>query len=352
MGEKETFEKETFGVLWPYLVKEEITDIDYNGSQLWITYENGYRKKEPLKLSEDFLKGFTQRIANGQMKSFNPVEPLLEAETEQYRISILHEAVTGTGRNISIRKSLPKLRYSRERAVSSGLMEEEVYLLLTNCVKAHLNLVFCGGPGVGKTECAKFFASQIPAEERVITIEDNLEWHLKQIHPEADVVEMKVKLEESGKFSYKDGIRAALRMNPQWLMVSEARGEEARQLIGAWSTGVSGITTLHTDDVSKIPERILYMMGEYENAPRLEGEVYQHIDVGVLLAKCTDHQQQGVRRVEQVAFFYREKGKNVCHAVWEDGHLVTHQLPKEVIRKMKRYGIVEPWGEGGTGNEE
>lgn len=346
MEEKETFEKETFGVLWPYLLKEEITDIDYNGTQLWVTYENGIRKPEALKLTSEFVKGFTQRIANGQMKSFNPMEPLLEAETEKYRISILHESVTKTGRSISIRKSLPKLRYSREDAIKSGLMDKEICTLLENCVRSHMNLVFCGGPGVGKTECAKFFASLIPEAERIITIEDNLEWHLKQMNPKRDVVEMKVNSEETGKFSYKAGIKAALRMNPRWLMVSEARGEEARQLIGAWSTGVSGITTIHTDDVEKIPERILYMMGEYQDAPRLEGEVYQHIDVGVLLMNGKHQQGESYRRIQQLAFFYRRDGKNVCHKVWEAGAFTTKELPKEVLEKMHHFGIMEPWKEG------
>lgn len=335
-------EKEIFGVLWPYLMKEEVTDIDYNGSQLWITYENGVRKREALILSPAFINGFSQQIANGQQKSFNPTEPLLEAETDRYRISILHECIATNGRSISIRKSLPKLRYTEEEAVDSGLMDGRICRLLTNCMKAHMNLVFCGEPGVGKTECAKFFASKIPEWERIVTIEDNPEWHLKQINPTSDVVEMKVKPEETGRFSYQEGIKAALRMNPKWLMVSEARGKEARQLINAWSTGVSGITTIHTDDVEKIPERILFMMGEYNDSPRLEGEVYQHIDVGILLV---NREKEGViiRQIDQVAFFYRKGGCNICYKVWNEGRLLTEELPEAVLGKMNRYGVMNPW---------
>lgn len=345
MSEWNAMEQETFGILWPYLKKDEVTDIDFNGNQLWITYQDGTRKRESTTLTTDFIQGFTRRIANGQEKSFHPMEPLLEAETDKYRISILHEAIAIGGRSISIRKSLPKLRYSETEAVENGLITADILKLLNHCIMARMNMVFCGEPGVGKTECAKFFASKIPPQDRIVTIEDNLEWHLKQIHPMADVVEMKVKAEESGRFSYKDGIKAALRMNPKWLMVSEARGDEARQLIAAWSTGVSGITTIHTDDVEKIPERILCMMGEYKDSPRLEGEVYQHIDVGVLLV---NGKQDGMpyRRIEQVAFFCREQGVNICHKVWDEGRPVTKGLPEEILRKFHRYGIENPWGEG------
>lgn len=64
--------------------------------------------------------------------------------------------------------------------------------LLTNCVAAKMNFVFCGEPGAGKTECAKFFSQFIPAGERVITIEDNPEWHYSQINPGKDCVELRI----------------------------------------------------------------------------------------------------------------------------------------------------------------
>jgi len=53
------------------------------------------------------------------------------------------------------------------------------------------------------------------------------------------------------------------------------------------------------------------------------------------------------RRIEQVAFFYRENGKNICYRIWEDGHLVTTELPSEMRRRMSRHGITDPWKKEG-----
>ena len=110
---------------------------------------------------------------------------------------------------------------------------------MINCVRTKMNFMFGGEPGAGKTECAKFFMQFIPADERVITIEDSLEIHYRDINPEADAVEIRV----GADFSYTDAIKASLRMNPKWLVLSEARSTEVTSLLEAWSTGVFGITT-------------------------------------------------------------------------------------------------------------
>ncbi len=45
------------------------------------------------------------------------------------------------------------------------------------------------------------------------------------------------------------------------------------------------MTTLHTDDVRNIPDRILNMLETRVDADRLENDIYQAMDVGVLIRK-------------------------------------------------------------------
>lgn len=68
-------------------------------------------------------------------------------------------------------------------------------------------------------------------------------------------------------------------------MLSEARSTEVKSLLECWSTGIRGFTTLHTDDVRKIPDRILNMMESRMDADRMENDVYSYVDVGILLRK-------------------------------------------------------------------
>ena len=80
-------------------------------------------------------------------------------------------------------------------------------------------------------------------------------------------------------FGFSDAIKSCLRMNPKWIMLSEARSKEVKYLLQSWSTGVRGMTTLHTDDVRNIPDRILNMLESRVDAERIDNDIYQALDV-------------------------------------------------------------------------
>lgn len=243
MSEKIIFEPtpEQFGIFWKYLSRPEVTDVDYNGQKLWITDLKEGRYCANEEIPEYFISTFTHNISNCINKQFNNANKILEADTKELRISIIHESAAISGISICIRKSPCFVRNTLENLLDQKYCEKEVLHLLLNCVQAKMNLVFGGEPGAGKTECAKFFMQFIRKEERVITIEDSLEIHYANINPGADAVELRV-----GKgFDYTDAIKASLRQNPSWLMLSEARSVEVTSLLEQWSTGVHGFTTIH-----------------------------------------------------------------------------------------------------------
>ncbi|MGN0481959.1 MAG: ATPase, T2SS/T4P/T4SS family [Lachnospiraceae bacterium] len=328
--------EEFFGPFWPYVEKKEITDIDFNGTQLWVRDLQGNRwEVKDHGVTPQFIEQFTHRIANKVSKPFNRVYNLLEAETKTLRISIVHESAAVSGRSICIRKAPPYLRMNAKDALRQKYCSREMLMLLANCVKARMNLVFCGEPGVGKTECAKFFSQFIPAEDRVITIEDSLEWHYKEINPGKDCVELQVK----EGFEYQKAIKTSLRQNPKWIMLSEARSTEVKALMECWSTGVRGFTTLHTDDVRKIPDRILNMMESRTDAERMENDVYTYVDVGILLRMKADADGRQYRYIDQICFYTRQNFQNEITMIASDGELVEKNLPPEVERKLSRAGI-------------
>ncbi len=341
MGEMITFEptEKQFGVLWNYVSQPGVTDVDYNGRELWITDLKKGRYRAPEELTESFISTFTHNISNCVNKQFNNANKVLEADTKELRISIIHDSVAASGISICIRKSPCLVRSNIRRMIKEGYCPERILHLLMNCVLTGMNFVFGGEPGAGKTECAKFFMQFIPKNERVITIEDSLEMHYGEINPGADSVELRI----GHGFTYTDAIKASLRQNPKWLMLSEARSVEVTSLIEQWSTGVSGFTTIHLDDVRKLPDRIQNMMEDERDASRLENRIYRYVNVGILI-RCVRQPDGMFRRyIDQLCFYSREGQENRIYMLMEDGEIVSEELPPEIARRFGQAGIADPF---------
>lgn len=332
-------EDEVFGELLPFIRDEQITDINYNGRDLWVDHLTGGRYRvAAYRADNSFLNRFSMRIANLMNRSFNQYEPLLEAETDELRISIIHESVTNTGRSISIRKTPGIRRLNRRRMLDTGYCTEELDIFMANAVRAGLTLVAAGLPGAGKTEYLKAMTAYIPANKKVITIEDNLEIRYRAINPDKDGIEIKV----GDTFSYGKAIKASMRQLPGWLILSEARSLEVEYLLESMSTGVSCMTTIHTDDVRKIPDRICSMMKK-----DVTDDVYAFLDLGVLIG-CYNVPGKGIcRRIEQAALFDRSQGTNHLTVFYEDGRMVRPALPETMLRKFAFAGIADPFCEAG-----
>lgn len=341
MSENITFEisKEQFGVFGKYLFNPEVTDVDYNGKELWITHLKHGRYRVAEEVSESFLSTFTHNISNCVNKQFNNANKILEADTRELRISIIHDSAAISGISICIRKSPCMIRNTLDTMMQEHFCPQEILHLLINCVLARMNFVFGGEPGAGKTECAKFFMQFIPKNERVITIEDSLEMHYAQLNPGADAVELRV----GSGFSYTDAIKASLRQNPSWLMLSEARSVEVTSLIEQWSTGVHGFTTIHLDDLRKLPDRIMNMMNNVNDADRMENRIYRYVNVGILIRRMEGADGSTRRYMDQLCFFSREEKENKIYMLVKDGELISDQLPLEIQRRLKTAGICNPF---------
>lgn len=306
---RDVLDKDYFGPLWPYVEDAFVTDIDFNGKVVWITSINHpryYITKKNLDLDDIFVERFSQKLANLAGKQFNRANPVLEAATETLRITVVHESVAKSGRAFCIRKSPPVLRYTKDAAIEAGYCSREALEFLISCVRKKKNFVICGEPGSGKTEFAKFLSQFIEKSDRVVTIEDTREWHYGMINPGADYIELTV----GSVFGYSDALKTCMRLNPAWIMLSEARAAEAKYLIEDWSSGVKGITTIHTDDVRKIPDRILNMISESKDVGRLVNSVYEYVDIGILIKRHKNEDGRQYRRIEQIGRFTRVNGVN------------------------------------------
>ena len=330
-----------YGELLPLIKDANITDINWNGAQLWVDDVRNGRYLDTTILEKDFVDAFSVRVSNVVSKQFNKYMPILEAETEELRITILHESVSHTGRAISIRKTPAIKRINFMESIRNGsYCSEEVANIMSNSVKAKMNIVVCGLPGVGKTELAKFLTNYIFPYDRVITIEDTLEIHYKSINPDKDCLEMKV----SDQLGYTDAIKTSLRLLPQWILLSEARSVEVKYLLESVSTGAKCITTLHTDDVRKIPDRIVNMAGSASDEQAMKNSVYSFFDIGILIGKRQDDDGKISRWIEQICTFDRSEDEvNKITMIVENGQLTGSTFSDDLMRRFKASEIADPF---------
>lgn len=342
----------SFGPLLPYIQDESITDVDYNGTDLWLTDIYKVKKKADASIVTDkFMEVFTNKVSMAVERQFNPANPILEAESDELRITAVHESATSTGRAFCIRKAPSVPRYGAADLIRQGYCDRKTLAFLINCVHTKVNFVICGDTGVGKTEFAKFLSGYIRPQDKVITIEDNPEWHYARLNPGNDCIAIKVRkdkgdgLERGGAsvMNYTNAIKTCLRLNPAWIMLSEARSKEAKSLLECWSTGVKGITTIHTDHVLKIPDRFMNMIQDSMDADRMVNDIYDFIDIGILL-RVKEMPDGGSRRyIDQMCAFDREQGENHAYLLVDEGGGFKQDIPASLRKKMERAGILDPY---------
>ena len=144
------------------------------------------------------------------------------------------------------------------------LCEPGVADLLTWAVRGRCNLIVSGGTGAGKTTLLNALAAVIPPTERIVTVEDAAELRLAAPH----VVRLEARpgnADGVGAVSLRALVRNALRMRPDRIVVGEARGPEALDVLQAMNTGHEGsLSTCHANSPTDALRRLetMVLMGD------------------------------------------------------------------------------------------
>ena len=142
-----------------------------------------------------------------------------------------------------------------------GTIDAPMLAFLKAAVRARCNIIVAGGTGTGKTTLLRALLFEVPAHERIITIEDTLELSIAAFEDEhPNVVEMETRqanVEGVGELSMMDLTRECLRMSPDRVVLGEVRGAEALYMMKAMSQGNDGsMCTVHADSARGVADRI------------------------------------------------------------------------------------------------
>lgn len=238
------------------LEKDTITDISFNGENIFYQDNISGRAKSDLNITNDEVYSFLRQIANLTDQQFSYAEPILDVSVGKYRISALHSSLARKNRervyNFSIRIGFDKLRIEDD----GSFINKRALMLLEEALEKKCSIVIAGKTGSGKTEFQKFLISKMNENTRIILIDNINEFETNYFK---DNLDSQTWLVSNKKNNFDDLVKNALRNNPDWLIVGEARGEEMKACLNSTMSGSPTITTMHARDSQSIYHRIARM---------------------------------------------------------------------------------------------
>jgi pilus assembly protein CpaF len=304
---------ETFGLgpLEPLLSDPEVSDILVNNSSQVYVEKFGKLQKTDICFRDDkHLLQIIERIVSKVGRRIDESSPYVDARLpDGSRVNAIIPPLAIDGPALSIRRfGMEPLKMND--LLRFGTMDSRMAQVLQGAVKTRLNILISGGTGSGKTTLLNVLSEYIPFEERVVSIEDSAELHLKQDH----VVRLETRppnIEGRGEVNQRDLLRNALRMRPDRIIIGEVRGGEALDMLQAMNTGHDGsLSTIHantTRDAMARLETMVLMAGMDLPERAIREQVTSAIDIVIQLVRFSD----GTRKVVKVSEITGMEGSTI-----------------------------------------
>ena len=213
-----------------------------------------------------------------------------------------------------------------------------------------------GGTGSGKTTFLNALSNFIPADERIITIEDSAELQIIGVENTVRLETRNANTEGKGQITIRDLIRTSLRMRPDRIIVGEVRGPEALDMLQAMNTGHDGsLSTGHANSTQDLLSRLetMVLSGAALPLEAIRQQIASALDVIIQLARLRDKSRRVVEISEIVGYRQGEIILNPLYIFQETGDINQQQIigslqrtanPLQKIGKFRLAGLPVPEG--------
>ncbi|WP_395108088.1 CpaF family protein [Actinomadura sp. SCN-SB] len=256
------------GLLQPYLERSDVENIVVNGcAQTWITYTNGVKEPGPpvTETDEDLVEWIQLLARRGNTgREFSHANPLLDAAlADGVRLAVVHWVSRRPHLAIRVHRLVD---VTLDQLTGLGTLTHPLEQFLRAAIKARRNIIVCGEVNTGKTTLVRALANQIDPDERIITLESDFELFLddpRLAHRHHDVVALEARQANSegvGQVRLQDLVPASLRLNPDRVIVGEARQGELAPLLEVMYSGARGsMATVHVHRPEHVFNRVIQL---------------------------------------------------------------------------------------------
>ncbi len=287
-----------------HLVRDRrVQDVLVVGAERVFAEVGGQLERQPVAFEDDeAVVALAQRMAAPLGRELTVAHPFVDA-----RLDALGLRLTATVPPFSRRPTL-SLRKTRLMAASddaflaAGFADQATLSLLARTVRARLNIVVFGPTGAGKTTLARYLGRQVPAQERIVSLEETLELGLGEVHPHVVELETRGQVRAAGlaPIDLDEALRQVLHMRPDRIVVGEVRHREALTLIMALGTGHAGAwTTLHASGPAEVFDRLAFAM--LLGAPQVDPAALRRLAIDAIdLVVGVTRDRRGHRHVQAI----------------------------------------------------
>ncbi|MBE9475488.1 MAG: CpaF family protein, partial [Chloroflexi bacterium] len=283
------------------------------------------------------------RIVSPLGRRVDESSPMVDARLPSgYRVNATIPPLSLDGPLLTIRK-FATTPYTAQDLIANGTLSPHLVTFMKACVEARVNLIISGGTGTGKTTLLNVVSAFIPNRERILTIEDTAELQMKQENI-GRLEKRPPNVEGKGEVTIRQLVINALRMRPDRIIVGEARGGEALDMLQAMNTGHDGsMTTIHSNsprDTLRRIETMVLMAGLELPLKAIREQVASAIELIIHMNRMRD----GTRKVVQVSEVQGMEGDSI---VMQDMFVYdqTDFQHGRVIGQLKSTGLRPKFGE-------
>ncbi len=256
------YNKLSIGKLTPLILNADLEEIMVigGGVPVYVFDKEKGTIESGTTLETGEIKDIIRKIAGYSGRTVDGSNPLLDGRLpDGSRANATFAEVTPRGPTLTIRK-FEKESLSIADLIRFGTMTPTLAAFLWLTVEGlgtkPANVLVLGGTASGKTTTINALSHFIPANDRIISIEDTLEINLRHDH----WIPMETKPPETGKdneIEMDDLLKNALRMRPDRIIVGEVRSKEALSLFTAMNTGHDGcMATIHANSAKEALTRL------------------------------------------------------------------------------------------------
>jgi type IV secretion system protein VirB11 len=296
--------------LRPLLADPEVTEVCINApGEAFVERRAGWGRTPLPFASYEWCHHFARLVAASTQQRVNAESPLLSAALPTgERIQVVMPPACSAG-TVAITIRRPSERVwglfelasgglfercavagkqadASEGALAELLERREWEAFLRQAVRAKKNIIVSGATGSGKTTLTKALVLEIPAEERLITLEDAAELKLDR-HPNAVRLFYSKDGQGLAKVTPKQLLESCLRMRPDRILLAELRSDEAYYYLRNVNSGHPGsITSVHASSANLAFEQLALLVkespaGRELSRQEIHGLLHQLVDVVV-----------------------------------------------------------------------